>query len=219
MRVISYSFNAKNRYLKISQNERPYETNLFLHHITSDIMHSQQIEIPLSKKKMIASFIGALVFVILGAGLIIYPRYVDVDISPIILSITGLISILFFGLVAITLFRKLFDKKAGLIINKQGIIDNAGGTSAGTIAWDNIIEIKISKVMSQKFLMIIVNNPQDYIDMETNIIKKQAMKLNYTNYGSPITIASNTLKINFDNLNSLLQQKLKEHKENKTVGI
>jgi hypothetical protein len=132
--------------------------------------------------------------------------------NPTVIFIVGLASVLFFGLVAITIFRKLSDKKPGLIINRQGIIDNSSGVSAGLILWTDIEDIKVSQAMNQKFLMFIVKNPQAYLNKVTNPLKRKGMEMNYRTYGSPISISANSLQINFDNLYSLLTEKLKVYK-------
>ncbi|MGI6319906.1 MAG: STM3941 family protein [Bacteroidales bacterium] len=173
-----------------------------------------QIEIPLSKKKMTLTLLGSIIFVGLGIWFLINPPKINNPIfgNPTVIFIVGLASILFFGLVAITVFRKLSDKKAGLIINKQGIIDNSSGVSAGLVLWTDIEEIKVSQVMSQKFLMFIVKNPQDYLDKVTNPLKRKGMEMNYKTYGSPISISANSLQTNFDELYNLLTEKQKEYK-------
>jgi hypothetical protein len=170
----------------------------------------EQIEIPLSKKKMLLTFVGAMMFVVLGVLFLINPSmFISTFFrNPIFIFIAGLASVLFFGLVAITMFRKFFDKKAGLIINRQGIIDNSSGVSAGLVLWSDIEKIKTSKVQGQKFMMLFVKNPQDYIDRVTNPIKRKAMELNYKVYGTPISISANALQTNFDNLCKLMAEEI-----------
>jgi len=174
----------------------------------------EQIEIPLSKKKMILALLGAILFIVIGFWFLINPPRINNPFfgNPTVLFIIGLASIIFFGFVAITMIRKLPDKKAGLIINKQGIIDNSSGVSAGLVTWSDIEEIKVIQVMNQKFLMFIVKNPQQYIDRVTNPIKRKGMEINYKSYGSPISISANSLKTNFDGLYNLLTEKIKEYK-------
>ena len=176
---------------------------------------NEQIEIPLSKTKMLLTFFGAIVFVGLGLRFLINPPKISNSIfgNPTLIFIVGLSSILFFGLVALTIFRKFSAKKAGLIISREGITDNSSGVSAGLIPWTDIDDIKISQVMSQKFLLLIVKNPQDYLDKVTNALKKNAMKMNYKTYGSPISISSNALQTNFDDLHKLLLEKMNKYKK------
>jgi hypothetical protein len=163
---------------------------------------------------MLLTFFGAIVFVGLGVLFVINPSIFVTTIfrNPTIIFIAGLASVLFFFFFSVTVFRKLFDNKAGLIINRQGIIDNSSGVAAGVVLWSDIKEIKISKVMNQKFLMFIVKNPQDYIDKVTNPLKRKTVEMNYKSFGSPISISANSLQTNFDNLYKLLTEKMEEYK-------
>lgn len=175
---------------------------------------NEQMEIPLSKTKMLLTLVGAIIFVGLGFWFLINPPKISNPIfgNPTLIFIVGLASILFFGLMAVSIFRKISDKKPGLIISRQGITDNSSSVSAGLIPWTDIQEIKVSQVMSQKFLMFIVSNPQDYLDKVKNPLKRNAMKMNYKTYGSPISISSNALQTNFDDLQKLLVEKMNEYK-------
>jgi hypothetical protein len=132
--------------------------------------------------------------------------------SPTIIFIAGLASVLFSGFVAITIFRKFSDKKAGLVINRQGIIDNSSGLSAGLVLWSDIDKIETIKVLSQKLMMVIVKNPQDYIDRAAMPLQRKGMEMNHRIYGSPISISANCLQTDFDNLHTLLIAKMKEYK-------
>lgn len=79
---------------------------------------SEQIEIPLSKTKILMTLLGSITFVGLGLWFLINPPKISNPIfgNPTYILIVGLASILFFGFVAVTIFRKLSDKKPGLII-------------------------------------------------------------------------------------------------------
>jgi hypothetical protein len=136
-----------------------------------------------------------------------------------IIFIAGLASVLFFGLCVIFAFRKLFDKKVGLIINREGITDNSSVVSAGLVLWSDIEEIEICTMAGQKFLMVILKNPQDYINKITSPLKRKAMEMNYKIYGSSISISANLLQTNFGKLRSLLLNKMKEYidRENERI--
>ncbi len=151
---------------------------------------------------MILTLLGAISIIAIGLWFLINPPKINNPIfgNSTVIFISGLASILFFGLVVITIFRKFSDKKPGLIISRQGITDNSSGVSAGIIPWTDIQEISVSQVMNRKFLMFIVRNPQEYLDKVTNLIKRNAMKINYKTYGSPISISANALQTNFGNL-------------------
>ena len=174
----------------------------------------EQIEIPLSKIKMTLTLMASLVFVCLGIWLLVSPpniRNPNSGNSTTILII-GFVSVLFFGSVAITIFRKFFDKKPGLIISRKGVTDNSSGVSVGLIPWTDIQEIKVTEVKNQKFLMFIIENPQEYLNKVTNPLKRNTMKMNYKTFGSPISISAKALQTDFDKLEKLLRDKMNEYK-------
>jgi len=182
--------------------------------VINNTTNTEQIAIPLSKGKMVMILIGALTFVSIGIWFVISPPAIKNEFlsNPTFLLVAGITSIIFFGLCAGVIFKKLLDKRAGLIIDKTGITDNASGVSAGHIPWCDITGIKTAQVMNQKFLMILVANPNDYINRQTNVIKRKGAEINYKSYGSPISISANTLNCNFDKLENILQAQFAKNK-------
>ena len=170
----------------------------------------QRIEIALSKKKIILMLIGALAFVAIGLWFVISPPTISNSYwgNPTKMAIAGYSSIVFFGLCAFVLIKKLPDNKPGLIIDQTGLTDNSSGVSAGQILWTDIENISVIEIHSQKLIMLQVTNPQDYIDKQTSSFKRKMMQLNYKMYGTPLSITSNGLKISFDELLSTLTDKL-----------
>lgn len=175
---------------------------------------SGQIEIPLSKNKLILMFLGSLIFVALGLWFVIKPptisnRFLN---NPTLILTVGIAAILFFGLCTIFLAKKLLDRTPGLTINDQGITDNSSGVSAGLIQWSDIVAITVENVANQRFIMVIVKNPNDYINRQTGFIKRKLMEINYKSYGSPISISANGLKSNFVELYKIILDKYNDSK-------
>ena len=170
----------------------------------------QPIEIPLSKKKLTLMVIGSLIFVVLGILFVTSPEKYTSSImrSPTIIFISGLASILFFGLCFFFILKKLGDKSPGLIISDEGIMDNSSGVSVGQIKWTEIEDISVIKVYRQKLIMLQIKNPQDYIDKQTSSFKRKMMTINYKMYGTPVSLTANGLKISFNELLSTLTEKL-----------
>ena len=151
--------------------------------------------------------LGGILFVFLGIFLIFLPFFTDRSFPyPIVQIIVGIISILFFGFVTIIIFRKIFGGKPGLIINSTGIIDNSTGFSAKHIKWENIIGIKSFNMAVVKFIVVIINNPEEYF-------KRYKMgKLDYKMTGSPINIYTTVLKCKHMVLVDILQNVLDSRK-------
>lgn len=170
-----------------------------------------KIEIPISKTKTTLIFIGALIFVVLGTLFIVSPDSITSPMfsNPQVIRIVGIVAVLFFGAAGVYGFRRLFDKTVGLTIDDNGITDNSNASSAGLIEWADITAIKTEQVMSTKFLLIFVSNPDKYLERITGF-KQKLMKTNMKMYGTPLSITSNTLKYNFGDLERLLKEKLAE---------
>jgi hypothetical protein len=179
---------------------------------------ANQIEIQLSKSKLVLLFLGGLVFVAIGIWFIVSPPQISNPVlgSPGKIFVVGVASILFFGIGAFFLLKKLGDKSPGLILSNQGIFDNASAVSVGFIPWTDIVEIRETKVANQTFVNIIVKNPQHYIDKQTSAFKKKLIQLNYNQYGTVIGISATALKCDYKELKAMLDKKFDEVK-NKTV--
>ena len=164
------------------------------------------IEIPLSKKKLLLMLAGSVGFILIGFWFIIDPPKISNPYfgDPTLLLLLGIVSILFFGICAVYIARKLPDNKAGLIIDSSGLIDNSSGVSAGRILWSDIQDISVIEIHRQKLIMLQVKNPQDYIDRQKSRFKRKMMQMNFNMYGTPLSITSNSLKIEFNELINIL---------------
>ncbi|WP_179337641.1 STM3941 family protein [Winogradskyella ludwigii] len=188
----------------------------------------EDIIIRFSKTKLVLMLIGCLAFIVGGIYMIIDPnKSTNSRYSEEFLFFIGLLSILFFGLCLIFIAKKVFTRKAGLIINDKGIIDNSNGTSIGLIEWNDITGVETIKVSapvydyffsvsSPKMLLIKTSKPEKYIEHSKNMISKEAMKANNRMYGTPLTIIAHTLKINSSKLEKIISEQLKQRK-NKNV--
>ena len=164
------------------------------------------IEIPLSKNKLAGMLVGAIAFVGVGLWFIIAPPPISNPYfgSPTRLLFLGVIAILFFGVGAIYIIRKLQDKRPGLIMDQLNLVDRSSGASAGPILWSDIVNIEVVQIHRQRLIVLEVKNPEYYINKQTSVVKRRMMQANYKMFGSPISITPNTLQIKFDDLMKLL---------------
>ncbi len=170
--------------------------------------------IKLSNKKFFFSIIGSLIFVVLGIVFILIPKLFITFLVKNILFIQffGILSVLFFGFILITLIqKKIFDKNIGIEINTEGIIDNSSFVSIGLIKWEDIVSIEKSNVMLTNFLLIKVKNPERYIKKAKGI-KSKLLRGNYNSYGTPISISSNFIDCSFSHLEDVLLSSFEKYK-------
>ncbi|WP_242009084.1 STM3941 family protein [Robertkochia solimangrovi] len=169
----------------------------------------------MSRNKILLQILGCILFVSLGIHFILNPEVYMRGIlgkKPVIIT-AGIAAVLFFGLCLIFIVKKLFDKNAGLIIDEKGITDNSNATSVGLIAWEDITEIHTLEIVKTRMLILETDKPEKYIERAKGMVAKRAMKTNYESYGSPISIISTTLKINFRDLEKTVLEAYNQHKQ------
>ena len=161
--------------------------------------------IPLSKTKIILLTIGSMAFVA-ASGWMWTIGGPEMTMDTLLYKLVSVVGVLFFGMTGIYGLTKLFDNKPGLIINQQGLMDNSSAVSGKLIKWSDIESFEVSQIQSTKFILIFVQNPQHYID-QASYVGRFWMKMNHKTYGTPLSISSNSLKCNFDEL----IKKIEEH--------
>ena len=182
-------------------------------------MHNPTIEIPLSRGKLIKLLFFCTIFIVAGLWLAVYQPQTSNPIlnSSILKYGVGMMGVLM-GLIGVFAFlTKIFDTKAGITIDQTGLIENASTLSVGRIPWTDILDIRETTVQGsfsakEKFIIIMVRNPDYYISKQKNAIRRKLMMLNAKKSGSPLYITTNGLKIRHTELKELLQRKLKEYR-------
>ena len=176
---------------------------------------NKQIEIPLNKKKIIFLFFICIAFLLIGLWFIFKPPVISNSYwgNPTRMYLAGIGGIFIGALGSVAFFIKLFDKKPGLIINDQGVFDNASGVAAGLVAWQDIVGLRTFNEANQRGLILIVKNPEFYLNRQKNFLKRKLMNMNNDKFDSPINIPAIGLKCNFDELCKTIRDKFDERKE------
>jgi hypothetical protein len=172
-----------------------------------------RVSIPFNKQKVLKRFLFCVVFVLLGIGFITHPFWFIRSDNPFMIKLIGYICIAFFGLLGVVFGQELFDRKPALIIDEEGILDNAAGVNIGKILWKDILDLREQQIAQEKILMIDVKNPMEYIEKEQNPLKKQILGIKNNLYQTPINISAGRLRIGFEELHQLIADRFAEHKE------
>lgn len=176
----------------------------------------ERMAIPLSKSKIVLLTIGAFAFV---AASIWLWSIADEQTrrNPMVIKAVSVAGVLFFGLCGLYGIRKLFDNQEGLIIDKVGIHDNSSALGKRSIKRENIEGFDMGQVQHTKFLLVLVNNPEEIITRESKW-KQQVLRMNMKMYGTPIAIASSSsLQCNFKELTQILTDRFETEKKDKTA--
>jgi len=170
----------------------------------------EEVVIPLSRVKVILLSLAAVAFV--GASFWIWsiadnqPRF-----HPLFMRGFALAGAVLFGLCGIYGCIKVFDGKPGLVIDREGVVDNSSAAPAGRIGWDEITALEVVEVSGQRMLAIRVVDPQKYVE-RGGPLRRMLNAANCRMTGSPINVSSHALSINFDDLLRVLTAALNRHK-------
>ena len=173
-----------------------------------------RIEIYSSRKKSILILIGSIIFVVGGILFVANPeRFLTLRMqNPYIIIIVGIASVLFFGLGIFVGIKRVIKSEIALIIDNKGLNVNPKKSLTEFIEWENILGFQEIKIQSQRILIIVVKNPEKWIEKETNTFRKKLMRFNQNNYNSPFNIAAAGLDISYTELNEKLNKYFKEYK-------
>jgi len=100
-----------------------------------------------SRKKLVLIAVGAFVFIAIGVFIIRKP-----EIFWIVRVLGGYLGVAFSGICLGYAIFRLIKPKPSLVINDEGVFDNASAVGAGMLKWSEIDEVKISSFMGQRFL-------------------------------------------------------------------
>lgn len=164
---------------------------------------TDEIIIPFSRLKIALMMVGAIIFVLIGLWLF---QMSDEEIlaqrrwnNPALIHGIGLVCIAFFGLCAVLALAKAFDRKPGLVLNANGLLDNASAISAGLVPWAEVTGFGVYQVQHSRMLVIFVADMHKYA-ARGGVVRRRIDAMNIRLCGSPLVIPSSTLKIGFDEL-------------------
>jgi hypothetical protein len=179
---------------------------------------NNRIEISLSKTKLAKLLFFCVLFLVVGLWL------VTADLeggnpffnNPITKAIAGYGGILLGLLGMFFITQKLFAKGPGLVLTDQGIYDNSSAFKFGLIPWSDITDIheyiQEAGFSKQYFVTIRLTDPHKFIAQETSAWKRKLLKMNAENYGSPVHISTNGLKIKHAELLRLVREYFERYK-------
>jgi hypothetical protein len=175
--------------------------------------NNEPIIIPFNKTKLIKLLIASVVFIVAGFWLLVCKPDLSGTMfgDPTMVRTISIFCILFFSFAGVFFIKRLRAKKPALIIDETGITNYVSNISGIHIPWGDIRYIVTNKVFNQLFLMILLYNPEAYINKETNRIKRKLLNMNYKQYGSPVSIAVNTVQADINELRRLLQDQLSQY--------
>lgn len=165
----------------------------------------EDLVIPLGKTKIVLTVLGAFAFVVIGGWLVVLA---DAEPFPkrVLVKAVGIAGIAFFGLVFIFAFKKAFDRSPGMIVSSKGIFDNSSVMAHRfLVPWDQITGFSIVAIQGQRFLTVHILNPERYMN-DPRFLHRIAIRANNKYFGSPVQLAANGLKTDFDEMVAVIER-------------
>ncbi len=105
----------------------------------------------------------------------------------------------------ISFLLKAFDKKKGIVVTEDYLIENSKYESIGKIMWEDISSIKIKTIYSGSYLELdIVNLPKNIQKKQLNFLQRTLIPLNSWSYKKSIIINNRTLDCTQKELEELI---------------
>ncbi|WP_228718578.1 STM3941 family protein [Kitasatospora acidiphila] len=142
---------------------------------------------PSDKRRVVLMLLGALAFVALGVGLLIWHGSVKAVIG-------GVLAVPFFGACAVLYGIRLVKGRPELIIDQAGV-EHA---QLGRIAWQEIAGLRIREMTvrsaKQRFIELLLHDPAGYLARAPRLVKMTASGNRGLGFG-PANISANTLPV------------------------
>ena len=148
--------------------------------------------------------LGVLPF--LGVGLREYRKYV-----PVFYDVIFIVVIIFFGFTALIYLKMILNTKPVISISEKGICDNV---FFGLIEWEDVVGFRKVKIQKHDYVLILLENPEKYIG-KFNFFKQKWLNFNLKQYGTPVVIHTENLKIDQEELLNIARKEWAEYKRNK----
>ncbi|RBA27740.1 STM3941 family protein [Flavobacterium tibetense] len=175
----------------------------------------KNIEIKLDKKKILKSLFYINIFFLTCFLFVLTPQTFTSVIcrNKHIIFTIGILGIILALIYLYPLFSKLFKNKAGLIINENGIFNNTEYLNLGFIKWSDVISVKTKTCGKGKYLLLELENEDEYMKRLDNCIFKFYAKFNKVQYGTIVHITHSTLDCSFEDLERLILSSYNQNKQ------
>lgn len=130
---------------------------------------------------------------------------IDARYNKLLLGSIGILCFLFSVICLLYIAKRLIIEQPSLIINKEGITDNASAVGVGLLKWCDIKEIGVYYYMGQKFLGIEPMNPEEILSSIPKY-KQGLLKMNRGLGTALINIPQNAIKISLEEIYTKMKE-------------
>lgn len=166
------------------------------------------MEIPFRKSKNIGIYLAGFLLVLVALFFIFMPPVTPHPIlgSPIFFVILGGLLLVAAWRLFQTAWHRIKSKKPGMRVDDKGIEDFSSKINQGLIPWSEVGKFEVKEVVSSKFIVVYLNNPEQYINQQKDGWRKNQLLDRYKSYGSPYCVTTSSLETNTNALFELFEK-------------
>ncbi len=169
--------------------------------------------VPTSKTKALLLLILAVGFVSLGVWFLsLDPETIEARDrynNPTFIYGLGWVTIVFFGTAALASCWRLMSAKPGLKLDKEGVTIFLMSKDM-FVPWQDVSGLSAFEIQRNKMLVLNLKDPQKYIE-NRGALGRSVARANYRLCGSPIAISSSAVKLNFLELQELIESYVRRY--------
>ena len=164
-----------------------------------------ELVVPASRAKLVGLALGSACFVLAGAWMLTLAP----DEGALVAAI-GAASVIFFGLCGGYAIRRIVRPEPAVVINADGIFDNASALGVGLIRWGEIAELREYEFKGQIFLGVLPKE-LDRLLARQPAWKRSAIRANLALGAAPINIPQAVLPVRVADLLRDIRQRYPLH--------
>ncbi|MEM6297781.1 MAG: STM3941 family protein [Bacteroidota bacterium] len=163
-----------------------------------------------NKRSLWGALAAATGFVAIGLVFLLSPEVFEnpVFATEWLVRLLGLISVSFFGFCGVVIGQRIRSPKPALRITEEGIYEDSSALGVGFIPWEDIENVYRDDFLGNSYLAIELKDAEAYIAKGKNKAIRATMRANAKMCGTPISIATNSLKIDADDLEYLIEREV-----------
>lgn len=170
----------------------------------------ETLSIPLSKRKLWLLLLASCLFFAFGIWLWGQaPSYDDLD--RIKATFASVACVIFFGPCIPVFAFKVFDRRAGVVINDKGIYRMGVFNYHDVIPWMHITHCTLGKIQRTKLLLIHVDNVEAIL-ARLSPFTRWLQRMGIASSGTPYSLSSAGLEWNFEDLKQLIEAGILAHR-------
>lgn len=118
--------------------------------------------------------------------------------GPVLPSMVGVLSILFFGPVALYQLVMLLGGRPRVVVDDAGVTDHASPAGIGLVGWERIRGARVEQLDERTRLVVVEVADPDELVLRSGRLLRRTRRMTHRRFGSPVVIPVRGLGVRSD---------------------